>query len=301
MKRLLENLTRNNKGQALPMVLILLLLGGLIISPLLMLAGSGLKTGKVYEEAAVELYAADAGVEDALYKLISSYTPLESLAVGESYSYSLPLPVNSLPVGVTLTRLSLLEGVLGNEEYKPDQPHEGWVTFDTPIAVVRTDGYVEYSCTIAFHYTGTGSRTLQALGLFFAPFPGDKSLITGPYQAVPSPVITFNYLEADSPETIVAPGGFAFVWTWQKNKGPVFDKRNGDGSLSFRFRINNPRWEASFYFCFATVKEQDVSFVTDQPASSKWLVEATARDTKIRSLIAEDAGQVAILTWEVRR
>ena len=67
MKRMWNKLRIGEKGQALIMVLILMLVGGLIIAPLLSYVGTGLKVGKdVHEERMDELYAADAGVEDAL-------------------------------------------------------------------------------------------------------------------------------------------------------------------------------------------------------------------------------------------
>ncbi|NWF78391.1 MAG: hypothetical protein HXY36_07390 [Chloroflexi bacterium] len=63
----MRRLIREEKGQALVLVLILLLVGGLIIAPLLDLMGTGLKVGKgVYENKMYEIYAADAGVEHAL-------------------------------------------------------------------------------------------------------------------------------------------------------------------------------------------------------------------------------------------
>jgi cytoskeletal protein CcmA (bactofilin family) len=70
MKRMWNKLRRGEKGQALIIALILMLVGGLIIAPVLAYVGSGLWTGKVvYEERMGELYAADAGVEDGLWYL----------------------------------------------------------------------------------------------------------------------------------------------------------------------------------------------------------------------------------------
>jgi hypothetical protein len=68
MKRMLNKLKRGEKGQALIIAMILMLLGSLIIAPMLAYMGSGLKVGKdVHEERMDELYAADAGAEDALW------------------------------------------------------------------------------------------------------------------------------------------------------------------------------------------------------------------------------------------
>jgi len=64
-----KRLARDEKGQALVIALILLALGGIIIAPLLSYVNTGLVTGGVYERKADELYAADAGVEDAVWKI----------------------------------------------------------------------------------------------------------------------------------------------------------------------------------------------------------------------------------------
>ena len=69
MKTIVRRLVRDEKGAALVMVLILLLISGLIIGPLLSYMGTGLITGEVYEMRTDELYAADAGVEDAIWKI----------------------------------------------------------------------------------------------------------------------------------------------------------------------------------------------------------------------------------------
>jgi hypothetical protein len=65
----MKNLVREEKGAALIIALILLLIGGLISAALLNHMGSGILAGVVHERRTAELYAADAGVEDALWKI----------------------------------------------------------------------------------------------------------------------------------------------------------------------------------------------------------------------------------------
>lgn len=66
---LLNKSARDEKGQALILVLVLLLVGGLIITPLLAYMGTGIRTGLVFEQKTDELYAADAGIEDGLWQI----------------------------------------------------------------------------------------------------------------------------------------------------------------------------------------------------------------------------------------
>ena len=66
MKRTLTKLIKVEKGQALILVLVLLLIGGLLITPLLAYMSTGLKVGReVYEEKMDRFYAADSGVRMA--------------------------------------------------------------------------------------------------------------------------------------------------------------------------------------------------------------------------------------------
>jgi len=69
MKIAVKRLIRNENGAAMILALILLLIGGLIAAPLLAYMGTGLLAGRVYEGRTAELYAADAGVEDAMWKI----------------------------------------------------------------------------------------------------------------------------------------------------------------------------------------------------------------------------------------
>jgi hypothetical protein len=69
MKTLLKRAIRDEKGAALTLVLVLLVVGGLILTPLLGLMSTGLVSGQLYERKTDELYAADAGVEDAIWKI----------------------------------------------------------------------------------------------------------------------------------------------------------------------------------------------------------------------------------------
>jgi len=69
MKSVMKKLVIDEKGAALILALILLLIGGLISAALLGHMGSGILAGEVYEKRTAELYAADAGVEDAIWKI----------------------------------------------------------------------------------------------------------------------------------------------------------------------------------------------------------------------------------------
>jgi len=101
-KIVVKILIKDEKGQALVMVLILLLVSGLIIGPLLSYMGNGLNIGSVYEGRTAELYAADAGVEDAVWQIEQGI----GLCPNQSTNYAI-LDVNGKSVDVTITATPL--------------------------------------------------------------------------------------------------------------------------------------------------------------------------------------------------
>jgi len=70
LRRVLTHPGKNESGQgALAMVLLFLMLGAIILTPLLVFMSTGVKAGRVYESKLQEFYAADAGVEDAIWNI----------------------------------------------------------------------------------------------------------------------------------------------------------------------------------------------------------------------------------------
>jgi hypothetical protein len=112
MKKIAKKLVRTQRGQALPIVLILMGISGLILAPLLAYMSSGLKVGEAYERIADEFYAADAGIEDGLWHinhdcLDEVLTDYERYLYNYDYEYlpSHPLEVNDRDVDVTITNV----------------------------------------------------------------------------------------------------------------------------------------------------------------------------------------------------
>ncbi|MGB5926211.1 MAG: pilus assembly protein PilZ [Dehalococcoidia bacterium] len=111
MKETIKRIIRDEKGRAMELVLILLTVGGLILTPMLGLMSTGLLAGQVYETKTDELYAADAGVEDAIWKINDQVEELPGPPCGggdpESWSYNMS-DVNGKSVSVTITYVTNL-------------------------------------------------------------------------------------------------------------------------------------------------------------------------------------------------
>jgi hypothetical protein len=102
MKTVVKGAMRNEKGNVLILVLILLVVGGLILTPLLGLMSTGLIAGQVYERKMDDYYAADAGVEDAIWRIQTN-----NLTFVNNSSEPWHLTVNDRSVDVVVYRKDL--------------------------------------------------------------------------------------------------------------------------------------------------------------------------------------------------
>jgi len=97
--KLLKTMKRKLKsesGQALPMALIMLVLGGLLVVPTLSFMTTNLNANRIIEEKTEGISAADAGIQDALWKLGNDVDPFP----GGISSYDLAETLNGMTVTV---------------------------------------------------------------------------------------------------------------------------------------------------------------------------------------------------------
>jgi hypothetical protein len=103
MKISLNRPISDEKGQAMLLALILLLISGLIAAPLLSFVGTGVLTGAVYATRTAELYAADAGVENAMWKIQHQVDIPTGCSQDTTRSYNIT-DVNGKQVAYNITR-----------------------------------------------------------------------------------------------------------------------------------------------------------------------------------------------------
>jgi hypothetical protein len=116
MKKILIILKRNGKGQALPLVLCFLALGALVITPLLDYVYTGLNTGQIFWEKVPLSYAAEAGLEDGIWKtdkedMEEEPYNLEPYDYTTVYNYSLPEYINDKEVSIDIKQVWPLAGL----------------------------------------------------------------------------------------------------------------------------------------------------------------------------------------------
>lgn len=95
----------------LVIVLVLLALGGLIMVPLLTHLYTGVSSDRIYRERMELNYAADAGVEDGIWKAENEQVPLDPYDYVSVYSYSLPEALNGKDVSVSIKQVWPLDGL----------------------------------------------------------------------------------------------------------------------------------------------------------------------------------------------
>jgi hypothetical protein len=76
LKRTLKTL-KKEAGQALPMALVLLLLGGLLVVPTIVFMNTNLNANRQVDESNLRLYAADAGIQFAQNRFLSGLDPAD--------------------------------------------------------------------------------------------------------------------------------------------------------------------------------------------------------------------------------
>ena len=116
-KKALSSLISGEKGQAMIVVVVLMLISALIIAPMLNHVGTGLKTGKeVYEERMHLFYSADSGFEDGLWQIRSEsldtlFTGYDPYEYDEIYAYPDSLDINDKNVDVQVENVWILKDI----------------------------------------------------------------------------------------------------------------------------------------------------------------------------------------------
>jgi len=146
---------KNESGQgALIAVLVLLVIGSIMLPPLMGLIGTGLRAGQLHEEKMQSYYAADAGVEDALWQikydevedLVSGYNQYE---FGVPYPYPDPLSINNNSVDVSIENIWIPEDYISTPSASEAQEI---VDDQTLVVTGRATSSTEYQIKIVYNY-----------------------------------------------------------------------------------------------------------------------------------------------------
>jgi len=277
-------------GQALPLVLILLLLGSLMLPPLLAYTSGALKAASAVEARMLELYAADSGIEDAVYKLMNGGVSESTYFLDNEVPLGVPDIINGTQVEVTTASRWLLEGL--EDTANGATPHQEWAVA----------GRLVGPNTYAISATYDGSAGIMRVNRIGAWLPR-------PYEYMPDSTYGDLSSPGDEPDEVFSiSGGTALKWDL---KPPATFPMGLATTKWFYFEIRPsipagrvPEWLGDF--AWITTTRQDIAMAWD-PDATKWRVTARAIDpstgsvlTEVRCTVNQKDDEVALASWEVQ-
>ena len=252
MVRLLKQFLSSEKGQALPIVLALLAIGGLTIAPSLSYATTSLNGSRILEEDMKGVYAAGAGVEHALW----------SLGKGISPSQQLPENINQMAVTIQTEERGTYTLYLG-ELIQPGV-HFDFLDVDGDM---MWDGEAEaYKYIITVSLQQESTMHLKEVG---ARIPAGYS-----YQSGSAASFTEN-LSTDEPEEILDTRG-VYMLNWELGiPQPSVSQENPVQTQTFYITITGTTSEEEGDYAWVVANRTDVGAV-GEIAGTSYKITATA-------------------------
>jgi hypothetical protein len=195
---IVSKITTNARGAILPLALILFALGALMIAPLLSFMAGGFKsTDQVYDQAANELYGADAGVRDAIWNMKNNPLEIPQTADDPLFSPSTPINLNNKSIDYSVSFISSFSKI-------EDEGETWYKTYKIESTATGADGNI----------TTIDSYAIQ-------PFGYNNSIFSN--------AITSGEEIDFKKDCLVVNGEIAYKSGPKPNEGYVFYDPDGDG------------------------------------------------------------------------
>jgi len=283
MVRLLKQMVSSEKGQALPLVLALLVLGGLTIAPSLSYATTSLNSTRMLEEGVNGVYAADAGVENTLWCMENSVPP--PLQLSEN--------INQMEVAIQTEEKGIYTLYLG--ELIPPGEHCDYLDVDGEMVWDGGAEAYEYTITVEWqpnegysviHLEGVGAR----LPIGYSYQPGSAASFV-------------DNLSTDEPDETLDGIG-AYLINWELDPPYSFVSENSTVETQV-FYINGEGSQEGEY-AWVLANREDIGAVSEITGSSYKITATATRpgDGRTTSKIVTDTirGEMTyIVSWQVLR
>lgn len=233
MKKWLSKITRREEGVTLLIVLVMMTVGSVLIIPTLNFVATSVNTGEIFEEKLEALYAAEAGVEDAIWKMIND------IPGNFPYSYQLT-DINGMTVDVVIDKITTIAGV----EIGDFGVHADWMIIEKSITY---DAGI-YTYTITIINNGDGNMKIEKILIDFPPgleyVPGstggelynDDPTVVGdastgvtiywqfdPYPTIPMTESRIHFFQLSGPPDVSGVEGHCCVEASRQDEGTVWD------------------------------------------------------------------------------
>lgn len=198
MTKLLQQVARCERGQALPIVLALLLVGGLTVAGSLNYATTVLNGTQSREEGVRGMYAAEAGVQHVIWSITEG---LLSIADGNSQSTELAEQLNHLDVTMLTENKGSYSVVFG--EMVTPGVHSDYLSLSSALVWDPAEDAYKYTVTI----TGQHPSTIHIVAVGARIPPGYS------YRADSAALFAGENLSLAEPdETIDGQGAYLLQW-----------------------------------------------------------------------------------------
>lgn len=289
MKNWLSGVIREEAGLVLPAVLAMMALGSLMIVPMLKFVSTSLNAGETVQKKVEGLYAADAGIEDALWKL-KNEKPSDF-----PYSYDLPANLNEMSVSILIE----IPDTLFDQPVEPGG-HVDWMEVTKSVSYNSELGIYFYTMSLT-------NKTIPAsdikLEMILIDLPPDLEYEVGS---------TGGDFTSDDPDVNGDPiTGITLVWEFSApyptlEPGP--DHENGQYNTEvLTFQLSGPPdVEGVEGHGFIRARRQDVGEVWDSESTYPYSITAQAKDADEAVVATIEAGvwqgsngEIFITYWEI--
>ena len=283
MVRLLQQMISTEKGQALPLVLALLVFGGLVITPSLAYATTSLKSSRILEEGVNGAYAADAGVEDALWCLENSISPPQQLLEN----------INQMQVTIQTEEKGTYTLYLG-ELIQPGE-HSDYLDVDGEMIWEEEAEAYKYTITVIW-------RPESGIPVIHLKEVGARLPVGYSYQPGSAAGFVDNLSTDEPDETVDAVGAYLLNWEFGLPEPSVSE---GDPVQTQTFYVTGEGSQAGDYV-WVVASRDDIGAIGEITGTS-YRITATAtrpEDGRTTAKIAADVmlGEaIYILSWQVSR
>ena len=282
MVRLLKKIVNSEKGQALPIVLGLLVLGGLTIASSLGYTATSLKSSRMLEENVRGIYAADAGMEDALWSLTNGSLP--SVYVSEL--------INKMTVFIQTEEKGTYTLYLG-ELIEPGE-HSNYLAVDGEIVWDEEAEAYKYTITVTWQpESGIPVIHLEEIG---ARLPLDYS-----YQPWSAASFEENLSTDEPDETVDALGACMLNWEFGS---PRPDVSENETERTQTFYITGEGSQSGTY-SWVVASRDDIG-AKGEITGTSYKITTTAKhpinDKTTAKIVADvmvEEGTAHILSWQI--
>jgi len=283
MVRLLRQMISSEKGQILPLVLALLVFGGLVIAPSLSYAATSLNSSRMLEERMNGVYAADAGVEDALWCLRNGISPSEQLSEN----------INQMQVAIQTEEKGTYTLYFG-ELIQPGE-HNDYLDVDREMIWDEEAEAYKYTITVIWQ-PESGVPVIHLKGI------GARLPIGYSYQSGSAAGFVDN-LSADEPdETVDSVGAYLLDWEFGTPE-PSVSQSNPVQTQTF-YITGEGSQEGDYVWVVAS--RDDIGAIGEITGTSYGITATATRpgDGKTTAKIVADvmiAETTYILSWQILR